>query len=31
MHVELVEMLYINDHIADLSEEQIMRLIDSLP
>lgn len=24
-------MLYINDHIADLSEEQIMRLIDSLP
>lgn len=24
-------MFYINDHIADLSEEQIMRLIDSLP
>lgn len=24
-------MLYINDHIADLSEEQIERLIDSLP
>lgn len=31
MHVELIEMFYINDHIADLSEEQIMRLIDSLP